>query len=100
MTESEMDQATEGLKTKSDKIRALARLGVARAEIATYLNIRYQHVRNVLVAPTPARQLSSASASTRDAGSAVVALTIDDAKRGLAANFRVAPEAIEIIIRG
>jgi hypothetical protein len=37
-----------GLATKSDKIRALARAGYARVEIAALLGIRYQHVRNVL----------------------------------------------------
>ena len=40
---------TMGLSTKSDKIRALARHGVPTAEIARYLDIRYQHARNVLV---------------------------------------------------
>jgi hypothetical protein len=39
--------------------------------------------------------------STLEAGaSAIVPLTIDAAKRGLAAYFRVAPESIEITIRG
>jgi len=37
------------LQTTSDKIRALARAGYDRAEIAKYLDIRYQHVRNVLL---------------------------------------------------
>jgi hypothetical protein len=37
-----------GLNTKSDKIRALGRAGYLRTEIATLLDIRYQHVRNVL----------------------------------------------------
>ena len=36
--------------TVSDKIRALASAGCARAEIARVLNKRYQHVRNVLEA--------------------------------------------------
>jgi hypothetical protein len=34
--------------TISDKIRALAAAGVARADIARFLGKRYQHVRNVL----------------------------------------------------
>ena len=38
-----------GLNTTSDKIRALANAGYDRADIARYLGIRYQHVRNVLV---------------------------------------------------
>lgn len=95
-----MKKATENLKTKSDKIRALDRLGAKRSEIATYLNIRYQHVRNVLVAPIPSRQFAMVGSPTNDAGAAVAALTIEEAKRGLATNFGVSPEAIEIIIRG
>jgi bifunctional DNA-binding transcriptional regulator/antitoxin component of YhaV-PrlF toxin-antitoxin module len=38
-----------GLKTKSDKIRALTAAGYSRTEIADFLHIRYQHVRNVQV---------------------------------------------------
>ena len=37
------------LTTKSDKIRALAKAGYDRTEIAKHLGIRYQHVRNVLL---------------------------------------------------
>jgi bifunctional DNA-binding transcriptional regulator/antitoxin component of YhaV-PrlF toxin-antitoxin module len=44
-----MHQVVAGLKTKSAKIRALAREGYSRADIARFLEIRYQHVRNVLV---------------------------------------------------
>lgn len=36
------------LPTKSAKIRALDERGYARADIARFLEIRYQHVRNVL----------------------------------------------------
>ncbi len=42
-------ELTTGLQTKSDKIRALARSGYSRVEIADLLDIRYQHVRNVLL---------------------------------------------------
>jgi hypothetical protein len=45
----EFERVTAGLKTKSDKIRALSRHGVPTAEIARYLDIRYQHARNVLM---------------------------------------------------
>jgi hypothetical protein len=48
--ESEMARQTKDLTTKADKIRALGRAGFARADIARYLNIRYQHVRNTLEA--------------------------------------------------
>src|SRR5271157_5515541 len=46
---AELMQITAGLKTKSDKIRALHRAGWSRSKIAEALKIRYQHVRNVLV---------------------------------------------------
>lgn len=42
-------QVMEGLSTKSDKIRALAKAGYTRTEISEILEIRYQHVRKVLV---------------------------------------------------
>jgi hypothetical protein len=48
--QGDFDSITKGLRTKSDKIRALARKGVSTADIARYLRIRYQHARNVLVA--------------------------------------------------
>lgn len=44
----EMTAVTAPLRTKSDKIRALARRGVAVADIARFLGIRYQHAYNVL----------------------------------------------------
>lgn len=37
--------------TKSGAIRALAAEGKSRGDIAKMLNIRYQHVRNVLITP-------------------------------------------------
>jgi hypothetical protein len=43
------EEITRGLKTTSDKVRALARAGYLRTEISKLLDIRYQHVRNVLV---------------------------------------------------
>ena len=44
-----MDEVAEGLSTKAEKIRALFRAGYSRTEIAGFMGIRYQHVRNVLV---------------------------------------------------
>jgi antitoxin component of MazEF toxin-antitoxin module len=41
-------KVTAGLSTKSEKIRALKRAGAATADIARFLEIRYQHARNVL----------------------------------------------------
>jgi bifunctional DNA-binding transcriptional regulator/antitoxin component of YhaV-PrlF toxin-antitoxin module len=43
-----MDQIGAGLTTKSSRIRALDKAGYERADIARYLNVRYQHVHNVL----------------------------------------------------
>ncbi|HYI38990.1 MAG TPA: GIY-YIG nuclease family protein [Allosphingosinicella sp.] len=42
------DQVTVSLRTKADRIRALANAGYLRTEIAILLDIRYQHVRQVL----------------------------------------------------
>lgn len=44
-----MRALTANLPTKSAKIRALSAGGYKRAEIATFLGLRYQHVRNVLL---------------------------------------------------
>lgn len=41
-----------GLPSKSAKIRYLASIGMSRSQIAKKLDIRYQHVRNVLVQAT------------------------------------------------
>lgn len=44
-----IDQVIGDLTTKSAKIRALAKAGYLRTEISKILEIRYQHVRKVLV---------------------------------------------------
>jgi hypothetical protein len=38
-------------KTKSNVIRFLSGQGWTRSQIASFMNIRYQHVRNVLIQP-------------------------------------------------
>jgi hypothetical protein len=43
-----MESLTEGLSTKADKMRILERNGYARADIARFLGVRYQQVRNTL----------------------------------------------------
>jgi hypothetical protein len=53
-----MGSLVEGLPTKSAKIRALAKAGFERADIARFLDIRYQHFRNVLTQQPPARLVS------------------------------------------
>ncbi len=47
--EKEEDSRIAQLPSKSAKIRALAKKGVSRANIAKILGIRYQFVRNVLI---------------------------------------------------
>jgi hypothetical protein len=44
-----IEKVTNGLSTTSDKIRALAEAGYLRTEISKALDIRYQHVRKVLL---------------------------------------------------
>ena len=44
------DLMTE-LKTKSAVVRKLAAEEFSRGDIAKFMNIRYQHVRNILVTP-------------------------------------------------
>lgn len=53
MNAADMKRLTRDLPTKAAKIRALAAAGVPRAEIARFLEIRYQHVRNVLTGAVP-----------------------------------------------
>lgn len=45
----EMSEVVAGLDTTADKIRSLLREGHLRADVARFLNIRYQHVRQVAV---------------------------------------------------
>ena len=64
-----MEELTRGLGTKSEKIRTLGSAGYSRQQIADFLRIRYQHVRNVLLDQERKRQGFSEAASgpARDA---------------------------------
>ena len=46
-----IETALTSLPTKSAKIRFLHSKGFSRVEISKTLQIRYQHVRNVLITP-------------------------------------------------
>ena len=46
-----LETKLESLPTKSARIRYLDSEAFTRSEIAKILNIRYQHVRNVLITP-------------------------------------------------
>lgn len=59
-----MKRIVKGLPSISAKIRALGTAGYACADIARFLDRRYQHVRNVLVQGPP----KSESAQSRSAG--------------------------------
>ena len=48
VTRDQMGEIVRPYATISDRIRALDAAGVARADIARFLDKRYQHVRNVL----------------------------------------------------
>ena len=48
LSHDDMERIAGPHATVSDRIRALAAAGAARAEIARFLGKRYQHVRNVL----------------------------------------------------
>ena len=48
MTIDKLIALTEGIATKADKMRVLERNGYARADIARFLGVRYQQVRNTL----------------------------------------------------
>ncbi len=50
---AEMSRIVKDLPSKSAKIRALDAAGCKRADIARFLGIRYQFVRNVLVREPP-----------------------------------------------
>jgi AbrB family looped-hinge helix DNA binding protein len=50
LDQARMQALSRGYTTKSDKIRALSKQGYSRSEIARFLQVRYQFVRNVLVA--------------------------------------------------
>jgi AbrB family looped-hinge helix DNA binding protein len=58
-----MLQLTQGLASKSAKMRALAQAGYKRKAIADFLGTRYQFVRNVLV-QDEARQAKKAAHTT------------------------------------
>lgn len=51
LTTIQIDTKLETFKNTSTKIRYLNSLNMTRGAIAKSLNIRYQHVRNVLITP-------------------------------------------------
>jgi AbrB family looped-hinge helix DNA binding protein len=64
MTAENLPDNIANLPSKSAKIRALNARGMARAEIARLLGIRYQFVRNVLIAESARKAERKASVET------------------------------------
>ena len=77
-----MRRVAEGLPTVSAKIRALDAAGYACADIARFLNRRYQHVRNVLVQGPPKSKSGHAGSSVSDTPGSVESKTLQIAKNG------------------
>jgi|1185.fasta_scaffold563892_2 hypothetical protein len=50
-TQNDISQQLSLLSTTSSKVRYLDSKNYSRSQIAKILNIRYQHVRNVLITP-------------------------------------------------
>lgn len=96
--EKRMRELTEGLPSKAAKIRALDEAGFTRSDIAKFLDIRYQHVRNVLVQLPPRKtpglseppQALLCEAPSAEAGETPPAkVTVEPGGRiGLPASFR------------
>ena len=51
MTVEQIKEKLDSFKNVSTKIRYLNSLDYTRSEISKLLNVRYQHVRNVLITP-------------------------------------------------
>lgn len=49
--DQQIESIRSGSESTSNKVRRLSAIGIQRSEISKILNIRYQHVRNVLVTP-------------------------------------------------
>lgn len=62
----EMSEVARGLPTKSEKIRRLGAAGFTRQQIADFLGIRYQHVRNVLIDAERKKHPVAASPATSE----------------------------------
>lgn len=77
-----MRRVAEGLPTISAKIRALDAAGYACADIARFLDRRYQHVRNVLVQGPPKSKPDQVGASMSDTPGNIESKTLQIAGNG------------------
>jgi hypothetical protein len=87
MLPQRLERLVSGLPTKSAKIRKLADAGVPRADIARFLGLRYQHVRNVLIdyenkrlpAPTVGQPHNGERVEVEASGKAVLSAALTSA---------------------
>lgn len=77
-----MRRVTNGLPTISAKIRALDAAGYACADIARFLDRRYQHVRNVLVQGPPKSKSGQVGANMSDTPGNIESKTLQIAQNG------------------
>jgi len=63
MTNEEMHRLIADSPTKSESIRRLFGAGIAKAAIARFMELRYQHVYNVLLRETPRDQEGGTASS-------------------------------------
>lgn len=89
-TWARMEQLTADMTTKSAKIRALAEAGIKRADIARFLDIRYQHVRNVLVSAEERRRAEHRAAEREQSPHPAWAQVGPDGRVVIPASFRQA----------
>jgi bifunctional DNA-binding transcriptional regulator/antitoxin component of YhaV-PrlF toxin-antitoxin module len=64
---AQMSKLTQGLPSKSEKMRALAKAGYSRGEISRFLGTSYQFVRNVLVREEARATAANAPVSSSNA---------------------------------
>ena len=77
-----MKRVAKGLPTLSAKIRALDAAGYACADIARFLNRRYQHVRNVLVQGPPKSESGQVGTNVSNMPGNIESKTLQVAKNG------------------
>ena len=83
MNGEKMIRLTEGYRTKADKMRVLERAGVPRADIARFLGVRYQQVRNTLEGDKRTGYNPDLSQSFDEASGSLVAETAQNVFRRL-----------------
>lgn len=89
---AQMAKLTQGLPSKSEKMRALAKAGYSRGDISRFLGTSYQFVRNVLVREE-ARMSTSKLASVADAPSVVSGRSSNRVRLGASGQIAI-PEVV------